>query len=172
MPIPSVFLAKHLDPGLALLAAHGGPPPSHEARRFLLAVAMQESGSLLAARYQGCPAAAAGPARGFWQFERGGGVSGVLHHPASRGLARTVCADLAVIPEPAASWRALEGSDLLAAMFARLLLFTDPHKLPTRVDEGWLCYLRLWRPGKPREGAWPENWARAERATAIAAVGA
>lgn len=160
----AVFLKRHIDPGLALLAAHSGPPPSQEARCFLLAVAMQESGSHLAARYQGCPAAAAGPARGFWQFERGGGVAGVLRHPASRGLARTICADLAIIPEPAASWRALEGSDLLAAVFARLLLFTDAHKLPTDADESWQCYLRLWRPGKPHPGPWPENWAAAHHA--------
>src|SRR6185295_15393953 len=104
---PQEFLADILDPGLQFLTKLGGPPPTPEVRRFLLCVAMQESGPDLDARYQTGDGDSAGPARGFWQFERGGGVTGVLNHPASRALANLLCASLHVKPISSAVWRAL-----------------------------------------------------------------
>lgn len=90
-----------------------------------------------------------GPARGLWQFERAGGVLGVLGHPSSRKLAREVCAERGVEPTTAAVHVALETDDILAACFARLLLWTDPRALPPlgAVSSTFNLYLRTWRPG-------------------------
>ena len=160
---PEIFLANILDPGLAALTEQGGPPVSDAARRFLLAVALQESGPKLEARYQNSPAASPGPARGWWQFEQGGGVRGVLTHSASQRLARLMCDACTVVAADAAVWRALEGHDLLASAFGRLLLWTDPQPLPTTQQGAWDCYMRLWRPGKPKPDVWPGNWRTADQ---------
>lgn len=160
---PEDFLARIIDDGLAFLHSIGGPSPSLEARRMLLAIAMQEVGSGLKARYQNHPAVAPGPARGWWQFEQGGGVAGVLNHAATRDWARKAAAHHEVSAEPAAVWRALEGHDQLATVFARLLLWSDPRPLPTTEQEAWDYYLRNWRPGKPHQSTWAANWQTADR---------
>lgn|SRR5574343_871433 len=97
-----------------------------------------------------------GPARGFWQFERGGGVVGIMRHPASSKLFKDVCSKLNVPFKAMDIWLALETNDVLAASAARLLLWTDPQPLP-KVDDvktAWQVYLRNWRPGKPHENRW------------------
>lgn len=159
---PEHFLTSIVDPGMTLLAQLGGPRVSALSRRMLVAIAMQESGPSLVARYQHSPAVQPGPARGWWQFERMGGAAGVLTHASSRVWAQRLCEHCTVIPQPAAVWRALEGHDMLAAGFARLLLFTEPQPLPTTREEGWNQYMRNWRPGKPHAGAWPSNWNSAD----------
>jgi hypothetical protein len=155
---PDDFLSRIVDPGLEVLHGLGGPGLTDDARRMLVAIALQESGPGLAARYQSSPSASPGPARGWWQFERGGGVAGVLAHPRSKDLAAAVCAHFTVVPQDQAVWRALEGHDGLATSFARLLLWTDPAAMPTSEAVGWQCYLRQWRPGKPHPEVWPGNW--------------
>ena len=114
-----------------------------------------------------------GPARGFWQFEKGGGVKGVLRHTASRVMAEAVCAERGVAPEDAAVWEKLDDDDILAAAFARLLLWTDPKTLPAPGEEegAWQLYLRAWRPGAYWYGTdaaktnlrakWAQNYAAA-----------
>src|SRR5262249_33551490 len=142
---PDRFLIDVIDDGLRLLATLNGPQPSDDARRFMLTIAQQESA--LQMRYQkGASPNQPGPARGWWQFEQGGGVAGVLGHPSTQQFARSVCAALDVEPFPASVYRALEGHDDLSPCFARLLIYTDPHPLPTNAVEGWDCYVRLWRP--------------------------
>jgi hypothetical protein len=155
---PDVFLSSVIEPGLAFISGLIPPPPTDDARRFLLAIALQESGPALEARYQNSPAATPGPARGWWQFEQGGGVAGVLQHPATRHAAAGACSQIVVVPQPAAVWRAIEGNDLLACCFARLLIWTDPAILPTTESDGWGQYMRLWRPGKPHPATWGPNW--------------
>lgn len=126
---------------------------SVQARVILHAIGLQES-KLEFRRQHGN-----GPALGLWQFERGGGVRGVLEHQASRFWAHGLCEDRGVKPQAMAVWRALEHDDVLAAGFARLLLFTDPRPLPaiTEAQAGWIYYLRNWRPGKPHPRAWAAN---------------
>lgn len=140
-------------PALALLPAKMDTPA---ARVMLLAIGLQES-RFLHRRQIG------GPARGFWQFERGGGVRGVLTHPASRDHAYHVCAARGVDPVAAAVYPALEADDVLAAAFARLLLWTDAWRLPAVGDAqgGWELYIRTWRPGKPHPGTWQALYAQA-----------
>lgn len=133
---------------------------SLEARVMLLAIGLQES--RFTNRFQvvqGKPGAK-GPARGFWQFEQGGGVKGVLNFnrgkPNVQACAHALCKARGVHGDAKAVWLALEHDDVLAAGFARLLLRSDPYALPKLGDaEGaWQLYLRTWRPGKPHWQSW------------------
>jgi hypothetical protein len=145
-----------IDKALALL-----PPAldSRTARAMLLAIGLQESG--LRERVQIVAGGGKGPARGLWQFERGGGVRGVLTHQQAAPLALRVCMARQVQPVTSVVWGELETDDVLAAALARLLLYSDPQQLPTNADAGWALYLRTWRPGKPKPETWPGFYAQA-----------
>ena len=137
---------------------------SKEARVMLYAIGLQES--RFTHRAQVIDGGGKGPARGYWQFERGGGVTGVLRHPASRFWMSSACNARNVPAQPMNVWLALETDDVLAAAAARLLLFTDPAKLPAigEQSEALRYYLRNWRPGKPHPRTWPECYAAALKA--------
>jgi len=98
-----------------------------------------------------------GPARSFWQFESGGGVAGVLNHPASSASIRTVCDKLRIACNQSTVYEAMAWNDQLAVAMARLLLYTDPAALPAvgQVQAAWDYYLRNWRPGAPHPDKWP-----------------
>lgn len=138
---------------------------SREARVLLLAIQRQEDPAMR--RVQVLDGGRQGPARGLWQFERAGGVRGVLTHKASAGIAVDICDARRVIPSTRHVWPALQRDDILAAAFARLLLWTDPRPLPHvgDVDGAWDYYVRNWRPGKPHPEFWPER-----HAAAVAAI--
>lgn len=142
------ILAAAVVPALDLLPRRMDTP---DARVALLAIGLQESG--LEHRRQ----LGGGPARGLWQFERGGGCVGVLNHAASRDLMRWVCHDRGASASTGLLHTRLEHDDILAAAAARLLLYTDPHPLPAEddADGAWSYYLRVWRPGQPH----PDSWA-------------
>lgn len=148
-----------LNEALALLPQRAD---TREARVQLLAIGLQESG--LTARVQKVAGGGPGPARGLLQFERGGGVVGVLSHPASRDLALQVCAARR-LPSTLSSvvWDELATDDVLAFALGRLLLMTDPKKIPPlgEIEAAWDCYVRNWRPGKPHPDRWPANYAAA-----------
>lgn len=168
LPItPHDFVGQVMEPALDLLPAKMG---SIEARIMLLAIALQESG--LAHRWQVIDLARPwikGPARGLMQFERGGGVKGVLTHPASRDYAADVCLARGAVAAPQQVYDALDRDDILAVALGRLLLWTDPRRLPAAGDHlgAWNLYQRVWRPGKPH----PDKWLGHYR-TACAALGA
>jgi len=145
-----------ISPALALLPPAMATPA---ARILLLAIGLQESRFLHRRQING-------PARGFWQFEKNGGVLGVLTHPSSRDAAHNLCAARNVAPLSASVYPALETDDVLAAGFARLLLWTDPWRLPAPgdADGAWALYLRTWRPGKPHPHTWPALYAQARLA--------
>lgn len=156
------FYGEILVPSLDAVADICGINVSDEALCELLTIGQQESG--LKHRYQiSSDVHAAGPARGWFQFERAGGVQGVMKHPSSSERAKALCAACAVDWNASAIWRALEGHDLLAVGFARLLLWTDPKPLPKTEQDGWDYYVRNWRPGKPHPLAWPAYWAASKR---------
>jgi len=124
---------------------------SPEARVMLFAIGLQES------RFEhrrqlikkGGELLPLGPAKSFWQFERGGGCKGVVEHPSSRYWMAQVCRARDVPFNATALWNAMESDDVLGAAAARLLLFTDPRRLPAVGDENaaWNLYKRVWRPG-------------------------
>lgn len=154
LPIaPAVALSQIIVPALAEL---GDGMDSQPARIQILATGMQESG--LKYRHQ-----VGGPAHGLFQFERGGGVKGVLTHSASQRRARLLCERHGIAPNIAAVFDGLEQDDVLAAGFARLLLWTLPIPLPAIGDEqaAWEQYIEAWRPGKPHRDRWAEVYPQA-----------
>lgn len=165
MTLPEVR-AQAIVPALALLLARMNSP---QAEIMILAIGLQESRFTHRRQVRG-------PARGFWPFEQGGGVAGVLRNPVSRQHALSVCAARGVQPMAEQVHERLEHDDVLAATFARLLLWTDPGKLPSKgdVDAAWQLCLRTWRPGAHSRGnqaqkdelraKWGRNYAAAERA--------
>jgi hypothetical protein len=157
---PSVFLEQIQRPALEAFAACTAIATPPAAQRLLLAIAIQESD--LAWRYQRRRLGWAGPARGWWQFERGGGVRGVMRHQRTHKAAEHWCRACAVHWHERAIWRALEGHDRLAAGFARLLLWSDREPIPSSEERAWSLYRhRLWRPGKPHRHRWTHSWERA-----------
>lgn len=129
---------------------------SPEAQAMLLAIGFQES--RFATRRQ-----IGGPARGFWQFELAGGVAGVLTHPVTKPTIDHVLDELRYPPAASACYDAIEHNDVLAAIFARLLLYTAPARLPGPydADRAWRIYEDTWRPGKPHHESWVNSYARA-----------
>lgn len=134
--------------------------PAHmdttKARIMMVAIGLQES-RFKARRQIG------GPAHGYWQFEHGGGCLGVLSHRASSKLAKDILTRMNYKPEPAAAYRALVDNDTLAAVFARLLLWTLPEALPDTPEQGWNQYIKAWRPGKPHPQTWDGFYNAAKR---------
>jgi hypothetical protein len=142
-----------IDPTLYWLSLYAGVPMTDEARVEVLAIAGQETN--WAARLQ-----VGGPARGWWQFEEGGGVSGVLSHPASSAKIAQVCDALLIACDVETVYEACAWNGFLACSLARLLLWTDPAALPKvgDVEGGWSLYSRTWRPGAPHPDAWPSRY--------------
>jgi hypothetical protein len=149
------ILHSAINPALKML-----PPKmdSDAARVMLLAIGLQESRLKFRHQKTSNPYVK-GPARGLWQFERGGGVVGVTTHRSTQERAREVCKARAVPFDSILIHTKLEFDDILAAAFARLLLWTDSKPLPgvdASHDEAWDYYMRNWRPGKPHRETWDE----------------
>jgi hypothetical protein len=158
-----------LTPGLAVLPAAMDTRP---ARAMLLAIGLQESRfeHRRQLRRKGVTKGPWGPARGFWQFEKNGGLAGVLSHPASRVLAREICAAWRVSPlDRKDLHETLATHDPLACGLARLLLYTLPNPLPgpAATDEAWRQYVAAWRPGAPQRETWDAFYLQAWTAVGI-----
>jgi hypothetical protein len=146
------YLRAHAIPSAYRLLP--GTMASDNATALMLAIGLQESRCIYR-RQNG------GPARGFFQFERDGGVRGVLRHHRTRPLLLPVLDLLQYPHEAQAIYNAIEDNDVLAVILARLLLWTLPDPLPDRADEqaGWQQYVSAWRPGKPHPGTWSAAYA-------------
>lgn len=126
------------------------------ARKMMVAIAVQESG--LRHRRQ-----VRGPARGLWQFERIACEEMLRRYPA---ITTDLCRELLFERHVDVIYGSLADSDMLAACFARLLLWSDPRPLPGRGDEeaAWNYYIRNWRSGKPHRNRWTTSWKIADLA--------
>lgn len=152
-------LKQDIEHGLALL-----PPKmdSVAASVLLYATSRQENPKRL-------PQQVGGPAVGDYQFEKGGGVKGVMTHKAVADYAKIVCATLGISWDAGSIYEELKTDPVLAAALARILYYTDPKALPAVGDEigAWALYLRTWRPGayarQPEElrAKWRKNYADA-----------
>lgn len=131
---------------------------SPAATAMVLAVGLQES-QFFRRRQMG-----GGPARGFWQFERGG-LKGVMEHPKSQPMVLSVLSTLRCASSLDGCFDALEFNDTLAFALARLLLYTIPHSLPesNQANEGWSQYSgkQGWNPGDPKRATWDGHFSRA-----------
>lgn len=151
---PTYLLRSVFPAAYALLPERMATP---QASALLLAIALQESGCCKR-RQMG------GPARSFWQFEVGG-IRGILAHKSSKPHLASALAALAypVTDDATVPYVAIEHNDILAAVCARLLLWTDPQPLPSRdaAESGWQTYARCWRPGKPKRDTWNAHYQHA-----------
>lgn len=140
--------SQAINPALSMLPSAMSRQPE-KLMTLMLAIGLQESRFKHRRQING-------PARGYWQFERGGGVRGVLLHKTTRDAAVALCKARGAAPNDQAVYAALERDDVLAAGFARLLLWTDPRPLPELgdIDAAWDYYIRNWRPGKPHRKTW------------------
>ncbi|WP_312993947.1 hypothetical protein [Achromobacter animicus] len=169
----SDIMKTAIEPALALLPARMDTPA---ARIELLGIGLQESRFLDRRQLVGNPPRPVGPAKSFWQGELGGGmIRGVRLHAATRAAAAELYRARGVAANDVAIWDAIEFDDVLAAGLARLLLWSDPRRLPAVGDEegSWALYLRTWRPGAydrgtPRQrnalrAKWASNYGAAMR---------
>lgn len=158
-------LAYTLPAAFALLPTKMDTPA---ARAMLLTIGLQESGFV--DRRQ-----RTGPARGFWQFEVGGVLSTATHQASAlhveRVLNKLIYPPIAGTSQAMLCQAALEHNDVLAACFARLLLFTLPAPLPdaTKPDVAWAQYHSAWRPGRPNRLTWDTHYADAWARVAVGA---
>lgn len=146
-----LFQVEHIYPAAeALLPVRLAGKPS---RAQVCAIALQES--MYRYRKQ-----IGGPAHGFHQFEEGGGVRGVLEHPASRPIILPILEVLRYTPSPAECYEAITHNDVLGYIFARLLLWTSVLPLAAQGDAeaGWKLYIDAWRPGQPHRGSWDAHY--------------
>lgn len=162
---PKRLLDTGIIPALTELEAQG-IPDTVEARRFLMAIALQESG-LKHRRQVTSNGDEAGPAVSFLQFEKGGGCVGVLTHRSVAERMKKVCADYNVQPTAQGLWDAMRYNDVVAFAAGRLLIYTLPKGLPKSQQEGWEQYISAWRPGKPHLSKWAANWGAATLAVGM-----
>ena len=138
-----------------------------EATAEMLAIGLHES--LFKARVQGKIRSlrtyedfdpTAGPARGLWQFERKGGVAEILTSSDTKDIAIPICKMFLIDPNINAVHAALGFHDVLAAVFARLLLWRDSRPMPTPLEavKGYSIYLRNWRPNPDAAAAHAKDW--------------
>lgn len=157
-------IERVIRPAYALLPAS---MRSREATVLLLAIGLQESEFKHRRQIKG-------PARGFWQFELGGGFRGVLRHVSSAKHAKHLLTERRYSGmTESEQFAQLEIDDVFAAGIARLLLWTDPKALPAlnRPNDAFEYYLRTWRPGAYTRGSaeqrteierrWRLNYAKA-----------
>jgi|JI10StandDraft_1071094.scaffolds.fasta_scaffold227039_5 hypothetical protein len=146
---PEIFFPRIVEPTLQYMA--GSPsiaiPVTDAARVLTMTIAGQESA--WSARRQIC-----GPARGFWQFEFGGGVDDVFRATSRQMYA--ICTSLDIPYDRNVVFEAMVWNDTLSCAMARLLLWIDPKPLPAVGDKegAWQYYLRCWRPGAPHRSTW------------------
>lgn len=162
---PKRLLETGIIPALKELESQG-VKDSVDARRFLMAIALQES-ALRHRRQVVAGGEENGPAASFWQFEKGGGCVGVLTHKSVAARMRTICNDYNVQPTSAGLWEAMRYNDVVAAAAARLLIYTLPSGLPKTEKQGWEQYISAWRPGKPHLSTWAANWGAATLAVGM-----
>jgi hypothetical protein len=126
---------------------------SPSARIQLLATGMQET------RFMDRVQMGGGPAHSFWQ-EEPNGVKAVVSHRVVGPILEDVCGKLGIAFDWQTIYKAVILNDTLACAVARLILYADGNPLPKvgDTDGAWQCYLRNWRPGRPRPEDWPQNY--------------
>jgi hypothetical protein len=154
-----------------------GIPWSPAACVLIGAICLQESGG------ENVQQVAAGPAKGFPQFEVEA-IRELLENPASASQALSAVRASGILGNDAGAASVSGGADggapldspsqiatvvwtnflnfpELQICLARLMLWDNPNPLPDVGDcaGAWNYYTATWRPGKPRPGDWDANYA-------------
>lgn len=150
------FVNNVLTPGAVWCTGLSGWKAPFDAPALVLLTAISGQEANWTARVQ----ARNGPAHGLFQFERRGGVAGVLDDDTTCAMANAACNKIAVSIDSLSVWNALTSNDALAVAFARLLLWSDEAPLPALNNEegAWNYYIRNWRPGAPDRVRWHVNY--------------
>lgn len=148
---PDLFFSSIVDPWLRWLQPIAQVPYEDRARVLVMTIAGQEANWMYRLQI-------GGPARSYWQFEKGGGAVGLFNRTPTQLY--NVCAALDIKYDLTTVFEAMAWHDGLATSMARLLLWTDPKPLPAVGDQqgAWDYYLGLWRPGMPRPDSWPSRY--------------
>lgn len=131
------------------------------AEKYLLAIGLQESRLLETLQRASGGRPMPTLARGFWQFEKGGGVRGVLTHGSTVWFRQLLLEADWPLTEDALHY-ALAYNQHLAASAARALLWTDSQALRDQEGYAWEYYKRVWAPGKPKPATWGAFWQEAQ----------
>lgn len=125
-----------------------------ESRVQMIATAGQESG------WSDRKQDPSGIARGFWQCEIEA-IASVQAGKRTGPFLKTVCDLLDIPADTATIYEAIAWNDALAYAVGRGIYLQDPLPLPGigSALASWECYLRNWRPGKPRPDAWDRFYA-------------
>lgn len=152
---PLQMLLDVIDPGLEYMCDVIGVRQfiSPESRVMLLSISGQEGN--FKERVQ-----IGGPARSYWQFERGGGLAGVMSHAQTAAWLHVVCDALDIEYTSATIFEAMAWNDHLAVTLARLNLWLVRGPLPAIGSQAaaWGYYENQWSPGKPGPTRWPTNY--------------
>lgn len=146
---PELFFPRIVEPTLQWMSASPSIhiPVTDIARILTMTIAGQESNWQYRRQING-------PARSYWQFEKGGGAAGLFNVlPAQL---EAVCRAFDIPYDLSTVFEAMAWNDTLGCAMARLLLWDDPNPLPAVGDKeaGWQYYLRNWRPGAPHRESW------------------
>lgn len=166
----SAALSLYVRPALAWLSSSGHQPAAHSraARCMLMAIGLRESDFKHRIQMSASGRQLSHLARGFWQFERDGGVAEICEHPKLRWCRSAIIA-LGYPINRDELHRAIGYDQTLACIMARGLLWVDPSRLPepteAAADEAYAYYIRLWRPGKEWPDKWGADWRAAVKAT-------
>jgi hypothetical protein len=130
---------------------------SPSARIQLLATGLQES------KFIDRVQRGNGPAHSLWQ-EEPNGIKAVLGHRVVGPILVDICNKLGVSADWETIYKEVINNDELACSVARLILYADGNPLPQVGDSdgAWQCYIRNWRPGRPRVESWAANYALAQ----------
>lgn len=170
-------LKADIDAGLALLPE---PLRSLDAKVQLYATSIQENPTRASRQLikKDGKLQPIGPAAGDYQFEKTGGIRGLINFKSTRlqQMLDHVCAERMWGKTEDALFSAVQVDPVLAAALARLLYFTDSGALPKAGAEqyAWDVYLRTWRPGayerdpKGLRAKWSKSYAEAMKAYDLA----
>jgi len=155
MRTPQELITKCIEPGISLL-----PEKMQRNRRalvvLLLTTVLQESNGTEQVQLPRTPGGKPGPAAGIAQFEKNGGLKGIMTHSSTKDTVRDLCAKFGLPFDLDALHEALKTTDdRLDIAFARLLYWADKDPLPTLgdVQGSWEYYLSNWRPGAYTNGS-------------------
>jgi hypothetical protein len=130
------------------------------AEQYLLTIGLQESRLTETIQRDASGRPLVTLARGFWQFEKGGGVRGVLRHSSTEWFRKLLAEADWPLTEDALHYM-LAYNQHLATVAARALLWTDPRQLIDDEAAAWETYARVWRPGRPHRQTWRAFWQEA-----------
>ena len=154
---PAAFFNTILLPSSTALSAIYGVSNTKAARVFLMAVAGHETNWSARRQVPG------GEARGYWQFEKNGGVAAVVLDPLTSSILEPFCKSRDIPFDVATIYEAIAWHDTLAYVVARLFTWMDPRPIPVVGDSAgsYQYYLDIWRPGAKLPGSWPALYQQA-----------